>query len=114
MSNRAFPSSITKLNDHKKSFLRKEKTLLYGTSCSKEEMHMLAWKAEEHYICQIVNECSKKDRRTTKTLFEDYEAVIEVANIKCYEIVYSEDENDMSIYLAWSEEDSLFESEIDS
>lgn len=54
---------------------------------------MKSWRT----LCQIANECPKKDRRTTKTLFEDYEAVIEVDNIKCYEIVYSEDENDMSI-----------------
>lgn len=71
---------------------------------------MKSWRT----LCLIANECPKNDRRTRKILFEDYEAVIEVANIKCYKKVYYEDENDMSIYLAWSEEDNLFEFEKDS
>lgn len=46
-------------------------------------------------------------------LFEEYEDIMEVANVKGYEVTYSNNENNQSIYLAY-EEDSSSESDMTS
>ena len=62
-------------------------------------------KSEGHYA----NECPKKDKRNSKALFEEYDSVVKIANMEGFEIAYSEDEDNMSVYSAWSEEDSSSE-----
>jgi hypothetical protein len=77
---------------------KKKKTLLYKSSCRTEEMQMLAYKAEERYT-KLLMIVLKRIEELQKLSFDDYEVVIEVANIKGYEVVYSKNEDDMSIML---------------
>lgn len=55
-------------------------------------------KAEGHYT----NECPRKEKRTSKALFENYEDIIETANTKGYEVIYYEDEDNKSVYNAYT------------
>ncbi|KAK9949007.1 hypothetical protein M0R45_004555 [Rubus argutus] len=68
---------------------------------------------EGHYA----NECPQKNKRTTKALlFEEYEDIVEEANLKGYEVAYSDEEDNRSVYSAYitEEGDSFLESDTES
>ncbi|KAL6218811.1 hypothetical protein ACLB2K_012020 [Fragaria x ananassa] len=75
----------------KRFFKRKKKT----NFSSKETKKCRCWlcKAEGHYA----NECPKKDKRSSKALIAEYDEAIEYANLKGFEVAYSDEENE-SIY----------------
>ncbi|KAL6205372.1 hypothetical protein ACLB2K_022632 [Fragaria x ananassa] len=55
------------------------------------------------------NECPKKDKRTSKVLLAEYEEAIDYANLKGFEVVYSDEENE-SVYSLEYPSDSETES----
>ncbi|MDD0148541.1 hypothetical protein PSY31_22910, partial [Shigella flexneri] len=84
--------------DLKKKFFKKKKNTYQHKQPSKKACRCWLCKAEGHYA----NECPEKGKRSTKALFEKYEQIVEVANMKGYEIAYSDDEDDdRSVYPAW-------------
>ncbi|KAL6138579.1 hypothetical protein ACLB2K_063860 [Fragaria x ananassa] len=86
----------------KKKFFRRK-----PDSGSKETKKCRCWlcKAEGHYA----NECPKKDKRASKVLLAEYEEAIDYANLKGFEVVYSDEENE-SIYSLEYPSDSETES----
>ncbi|KAL6130306.1 hypothetical protein ACLB2K_068687 [Fragaria x ananassa] len=86
----------------KKKFFRRK-----PDSGSKETKKCRCWlcKAEGHYA----NECPKKDKRTSKVLLAEYEEAIDYANLKGFEVVYYDEENE-SIYSLEYPSDSETES----
>ncbi|KAL6194350.1 hypothetical protein ACLB2K_035434 [Fragaria x ananassa] len=75
----------------KRFFKRKKK----ANSSSGEVKKCRCWlcKAEGHYA----NECPIKDKRSSKVLIAEYDEAIEYANLKSFEVIYSDEENE-SIY----------------
>ncbi|KAL6189333.1 hypothetical protein ACLB2K_040722 [Fragaria x ananassa] len=90
-------------SSRKRFFKRKKKT----NFSSREEKKCRCWlcKAEGHYA----NECPKKDKRSSKALIAEYDEAIEYANIKGFEVAYSDEENE-SIYSLEYPSDSETES----
>ncbi|KAL6144083.1 hypothetical protein ACLB2K_054778 [Fragaria x ananassa] len=87
----------------KRFFKRKKKV----NSSSGEVKKCRRWlsKAEGHYA----NECPKKDKRSSKVLIAEYDDAIEYANLKGFEVAYSDEENE-SIYSLEYPSDSETES----
>ncbi|KAL6206444.1 hypothetical protein ACLB2K_023692 [Fragaria x ananassa] len=76
----------------KKKFFRRKKKPDSGSREAKKCICCLC-KAEGHYA----NECLKKDKRTSKVLLAEYEEAIDYANLKGFEVAYTDEENE-SIY----------------
>ncbi|KAL6205766.1 hypothetical protein ACLB2K_023018 [Fragaria x ananassa] len=92
----------------RKRFFKRKKM---ANSSSREVKKCRCWlcKADGHYA----NECPKKDKRSSKALIAEYDEAIEYANLKSFEVAYSDEENE-SIYSLEYPSDSETESASES